>query len=429
MTATRETFETSLKTTATEPNVTPRVKVAYIMSRFPKLTETFILYEILAVEQESVDVELYPLLREPAPVMHPEAVALVERAHFQPFLSWAIVQAQLYFLFRNPLVYLKTLFELLSGTIGSYRFFKGALGIFPKTVYFARHMRAAGVDHVHAHFASHPAAAAFVIYRLTGIPYSFTAHGSDLHRDRTMLKEKIKHAEFVVAISDFNKEIMTSVCEPEDRNKIHVIHCGVDTAVFQPRTVRAVPGTPLTILCVGTLHEVKGQRFLIEACRLLLERGVAFSCHFVGDGPDQTLLEGLVQAAGLQSHVHFEGRKSRDEVVRWFQRADVVVAPSVPSSDGRREGIPVVLMEAMGSGVPVVASRLSGIPELVTDGVSGVLTTPGNASELADALHRLTEDDALRQQLGGGGRQKVIDAFDLSQNAAALTRHFREAHS
>ncbi len=403
--------------------VTP-LKVAYLMSRFPKLTETFILYEILAVEQQGVGVELYPLLREKTQVMHPEAVALVERAHFQPFFSGAIARANLRFLSRRPRVYLRTLWDLLRHTFGSVRFFIGALGIFPKSVYFAQLMRDAGIDHIHAHFASHPTAAAFVIARLTGIPYSFTAHGSDLHRDRHMLREKTDEAAFVVTISNFNREIIVQECGEQARPRIQVIHCGVDTSVFQPQFEGEHAPDAFNILCIGTLHEVKGQTHLIEACRLLHERGVEFVCHFVGDGPDRPMLTEQVMRAGLQQQVCFHGRLPQQEVVKHLKRAAVVVAPSVPSRDGRREGIPVVLIEAMSSGVPVVASRLSGIPELVDDQVNGYLTEPGDAAALADALEHLSTDVDLRQRMGRAGRQKVADEFDLTTNAARLIRCF-----
>src|SRR5215831_17552064 len=177
------------------------LKVAYIMSRFPKLTETFILYEMMAIRQQGVQVEVYPLLREREALMHPEAVQFVESAHFQPFISFPIVRANLHFLWKKPLVYLKTLWDLLHANWGSFNFFTGVIGVFPKTVLFAYQMRADKVQHVHAHFASHPAAAGFIIHRLVGIPYSFTAHGSDLHRDRHMLREKVAEAAFVAAIS------------------------------------------------------------------------------------------------------------------------------------------------------------------------------------------------------------------------------------
>src|SRR3989442_3897028 len=360
-------------------------EVAYIMSRFPVLTETFILYEMQALEQQGVKVRLCPLLREPADVMHPEALAWVEKAEYRPILSWGILLVKLQFLLREPVAYLGTLWSLLRGTWGSLNFFVGGLAIFPKTVHLAQSLSNAGVQHVHAHFANHPAAAAFIIHRLTGIPYSFTAHGSDLHVDRHMLREKVAEAARVVAISDYNKDLILSECGEQYRDKVMVIHCGVDTQVFQPRAARTREGRgraargrspgagPFTILCTGTLHEVKGQTYLINACQLLNERGMSFRCYLVGEGPDQAALTRQVEKAGLSGQVCLLGQRTRVQIAELLTAADVVVAPSVPTRSGRREGIPVVLMEAMASGGPGVAGGISGIPEVVEHGQSGLL--------------------------------------------------------
>ncbi len=404
-----------------------RPRVAYIMSRFPKLTETFILYEMLALERHGVQVELYPLLRERATLMHAEAASLVERAHFQPLVSWPILRAHFHFLRRKPRAYLGALWTLLRATWGSRRFFIGALGLFPKAVYFAQQIAAQGVTHVHAHFASHPAAAAFVIHRLVDIPYSFTAHGSDLHCDRHMLREKVAEAAFVVAISRYNKEIIAAESGEQFRDKVRVIHCGVDVQAFRPRPEAARPrpaNRPFTIVCIGTLHEVKGQTYLIEACRLLHERRIDCACHFVGDGPDRAALARQAAQAGLADRVHFHGQRTRAEVFDLLQSADVLAAPSVPTRNGRREGIPVVLMEAMVSGVPVVASHLSGIPELAEHDRSGLLVPPRDAQALADALERLHNDPALRRRLGRAGTHKVEREFNLHTNAVALAQCF-----
>lgn len=402
---------------------TSKAKVAYMMSRFPKLTETFILYEMLALEQMGVQVELYPLLREHTSVMHPEAKPLVERAHFQPFISWRILVAQLRYLRRKPEAYFNTLWALLRGTWGSLNFFVGGLGIFPKSVYMAQLMTSDAVQHLHAHFANHPATAAFIIGRLSGIPYSFTAHGSDLHVDRHMLREKVEGAAFVVTISNYNKELIIKECGEHVRDKIVVIHCGVDTQVFQP--VRSqVAAHPFTLLCTGTLHEVKGQTYLIEACRLLREKGIDVVCNLVGDGPDHEMLADQIVKAGLGDCVHLLGRRTREQIAELLSQADVVVTPSVPTKGGKREGIPVVLMEAMGSGVPVVASGISGIPELVDQERSGLLVPPRDAQALAGALERMHGDPELRQRLGQAGREKVVREFDLVTNTSTLAQRF-----
>lgn len=400
--------------------------IAYVMSRFPKLTETFILFEILAVERLGERVEIYPLLRHQESVSHPEALALLPRAHFQPFLSRAILASQFHFLRHRPRTYLGALLAMLRGTLGSANYFFGGLAIFPKTAHMARLMEAGGVRHVHCHFANHPATAGFLIHRLVGIPYSFVAHGSDLHVDRHMLHRKVAEAAFAVAISKDNLEEMVAECGERARAKIEVVHCGVDTDQLRPRAT-PITGRPFTILCIGTLHEVKGQAVLVDACRELRDAGIVVRCRFIGDGPDEAALQARIDAGGLSGTVTLDGRRTRAEVIELLASADVLIAPSVPTASGKREGIPVVLMEAMACGLPVIASRLSGIPELVEDGVSGILVTPGDASAVAGAIRRLVDDPATRARMGAAARERVVRDFDLMTNARTIVERVHQA--
>ena len=408
--------------------------VAYVMSRFPKLTETFILDELVAVDRQGQAVELYPLLRERATVIHPEAVPWVARAHYLPFLSAAIVRSNLAYLVRHPRRYLGTFAAMVRGTFGSANFLVGGLGIFPKVVHAGGRMRAAGVTHVHCHFASHPALAGFLIRRLYDIPYSFTAHGSDLHVDRTMLCRKIDEARFVATIARSNAAVIESTCGPVA--KLVIIRCGVDGSVFVPS--RLVPGVPpssapgqatrpLQLLCVGTLHEVKGQAHLLDAVAELGRQGVPVCLRLVGDGPDRPALETRAARLGITERVEFLGQRTRSEVVQLLAASDVLVAPSVPTSGGKREGLPVVIIEALASGIPVVASHLSGIPELVETDITGITVPPGDASAIADALRRLAADPALRRRLGRAGRARVEADYDLDANARRLIGLFRGA--
>lgn len=400
------------------------VKVAYMMSRFPKLSETFVLNEIAAMSAFGVPVEIYPLLREQQPVMHPDVGRWVSQARYVSWLSPRLLRAHARYLATQPATYLPLLVEVLRRNWGSRNLFIGALGTFPKAVQFADDAERRGVTHVHAHFATHPALAAFVVHRLTGIPFSFTAHGSDLHVDRRMLDAKVEAAAFVVAISRFNKEIIVRECGEGARAKVHVVHCGVDAAMFAPPARRH--GGICRIVCVASLEEVKGHRFLIDACQLLRERGVVFECTLIGDGPERQALAEQIDRLGLADRIRLAGGLTRPAVIAHLEAADIAVLASHPTASGKREGIPVALMEAMAAELPVVSTAISGIPELVENGVSGLLVPSGRPDALAAAIERLAADAELRRRMGREGRQAVLREFDLHANACTLLTLCRE---
>lgn len=400
------------------------LRIAYMMSRFPKITETFILYEMLAAEQAGAQIDVFPLRREKTSKMHPEAISFVRRAHFIPLLSAEILFDNLRVLLTQPVLWFSTLWTIVRANLGCRRFLIGALAVFPKSVTTAKRMQQAGVDHIHAHFASHPAAAAWMIHRFSNIPFSFVAHGSDLHRAQQMLREKVRDAAFVVAISRYNAAMIRDAAESRDACKVKVIHCGVNPADFQKADPNSSAADSLTLVCIGTLHEVKGQRFLIDALHRLMHAAGptdaannlrnGLRLHLIGDGPDEVRLRQQVKQLGLDDVVVFEGRRNRHEIIQLLGQADVLVAPSVPTTDGRREGIPVVLMEAMASAIPVISSRLSGIPELVTDGIHGFLTDPGDVDALCRAIQTLCADPGLREHMGAAGRATVQQHFSLT---------------
>jgi glycosyltransferase involved in cell wall biosynthesis len=312
-------------------------------------------------------------------------------------------------------------------------------------------MEAEGVQHVHCHFATHAAFAGLVAHRLTGLPFSFTAHGFDIHVDRRMLARKVDEAAFVVAISDFNRRVILGETRGRHADRVHVVHCGVDPDRFRPRwaapgvggettaepeATRSVgpaepPGPPearpFTVIAVGRLAPVKGHRVLIEACRRLIDEGVSVRCLVAGAGPLRDELAAQALALGLDGRCTLLGGLTAPEVAALMHRADVLVHPSVPTSGNQSEGVPVVLMEAMATGLPVVASRITGIPELVEDGVTGLLVEPGDAAGVAAALRRIHDDPALVALLGRAARERVMADFDLDANAARLADLMRAA--
>ncbi|MGE0727443.1 MAG: glycosyltransferase family 4 protein [Acidimicrobiia bacterium] len=346
--------------------------------------------------------------------------------NYRAILTPGVVGANVCTLVTRPRRYGATLLEVLRHNRRHLPFLLKAAPTFVKAVAYARDMEKAGVDHVHCHFATHPALAGLVIHRLTGIPYSFTAHGSDLHVNRTMLDRKAAAAAFVVTVSEFNAEVLRGSIAQADAARVAVVHCGVDTAEYVRPDERATkaqaPATadPLRVICVGTLHEVKGQSVLLRACARARRRGRDVRCTVVGGGPDEDKLRSLIGELDLHDHVELLGPLARDEVRRRVVASDVLVAPSIPTSSGKREGIPVALMEGMAAGLAVIASRLTGIPELVLDERCGLLVEPGCVDELADALERLADDPRLRRRLGDEARRWVAREFDLESNAARL---------
>jgi colanic acid/amylovoran biosynthesis glycosyltransferase len=419
------------------------LRLAYLMSRFPKATETFILYEILELERLGHRVEIFPLVLHREATVQPGAAELVERAHDIRPLSLEVLRAQAHWLRRRPRRYMKAWAAAIRGNIRSPRFLLRALVAVPLGATFARRMEILRIDHIHAHWATHPALAAYVAAKLTGLPYSFTAHAHDIYVDRAMLDEKIRAARFVVTISEQNRRLFEGWYGPSATAKVAVIHCGADPAVFAPRpaepgTATPVGGsaatpvggsaaTPVRILSIASLQPQKGQRFLIEACRLLVDRGLAVRCQLVGEGEERSALADRIRELGLQDVVELLGSQPRDRVAELLGQADIVVQSSVVLRSGKTEGIPVALMEALAAERAVVASRLSGIPELVVDGETGLLVEPGNPIGLADAIERLAGDPDLRSRLGRAGRELVLAEFDLRRNTAILADRFRES--
>ncbi len=402
---------------------TSAAQLAYIVSRFPKLTETFVLYEILEMERLGVPVEIYALLRERESIVQPEVMPLVKRARFSPLLSLAVLKANWHFIRRQPRTYLKVLLEVVGGTLGTIKFFGGAIVYFPKAVRFAYDMERQDIKHIHAQFANHPALVALIIHRLTGIPFSFTARGSDIHVDRTMLKAKLAAAEFMITVSASNKEVILRECGPEMSDKVHVIYGGIDTNLFKPRP-RTLTDKSLRIVCVSRFEPVKGHAELVEACRLLQERGVDFECHLVGDGELRSAIETQITRAGLRGKVILHGSGTHKQVVEQLLNADVFVLATVVAASGKREGLPNVLKEAMACGLPVVASNISGIPELVEHEKSGFLVAPKDSDALATALQRLKADPELRLRMGQAGREKVVNDFDLHNSTLKRAKLF-----
>lgn len=387
-------------------------------SWFPAITETFILDELVALRARGVDVEVLPLFGARGGEVHAGFEALRARTHYHASLSWELASAQLHWLRRRPRALLGAWAEALRASAPSRKLLVRAPVVLLKAALLARRAEAMGLDHLHAHWATHPALAAWTVRALTGIPYSFTTHAHDLYVDRAMLREKVAGATFVATISEFNARFLDQVCGPDARGKVHVVRCGVDLRAFAPAP-RPPPATP-TFVCVASLRPYKGHGVLLDAVALLAARGAAPKVVLVGDGELRRALAGRIAREGLADHVELRGALPHEEIPRVLAGATAVVLPSVTAGDGQMEGIPVALMEAMAAGVPVISTRLSGIPELVRDGEGGLLVPERDPEALAAAMERLAGDPALRARLAEGGRRAVEADFDRARNVGRL---------
>jgi glycosyltransferase involved in cell wall biosynthesis len=396
------------------------------MSRFPHLPETFILREMTALRSMGFDVQLYPLIVQHQSVIHEDAKAWIPRIHKLPYLSGDVIFANLRVFVRNPLKYTQTWFRALAENVASPKFFVRTLALFPKAVYAGEQMKRDGVQHVHAHYATHPAMVAWVIHQLTGITYSVTVHAHDIFVEKAMLATKLLGAKFVVAISEFNRAYLREHVGDGIETRIHIIHCGIVPDQYPIVSHQREQGERFEIITIGSLQPYKGQTYLLDACALLKEREIPFRCRIIGGGDLQTVLQQKIDQFGLGAHVELLGPRSQQEVAQLLQTAHCYVQPSIIDASGKMEGIPVSLMEAMATGLPVVATRLSGVPELVRDGETGWLVPPANVISLADALEDVYAHPEKVQQRVANGHQLVEQEFLLLPNVQALADILRK---
>lgn len=403
----------------------PVNRVAYVMSRFPLVTETFILREMDELDRQGWDVGLYPLILEHPDVVHADARRWTPRARRAGPLSRAALRAHLRFLKRRPKALLSVWGQVVRGHSREPSVLVRAVALLPVMVAMADEVQRRGYRHVHAHFATYPLLAAWVAHRLTGVSYSVTVHAHDIFISHAMLAEKLADARLIVAISQFNRDYLMREIDPGLGSRIEVIHCGIELSALR-REPRQDLSEQLDMLCIGSLMPYKGHEFLLRACRILLDRGVPFRLRLVGDGPLRAELEALSATLELSDHVTFLGAREQREVADLLAHCNLYVQPSILTDNGQMEGIPVALMEALAAELPALSTALSGVPELIRPGQTGWLVPPEKPGALADALEQIRSDPANAQQLAVQGRELVREQFDLGKNVQLLAEKFRE---
>jgi glycosyltransferase involved in cell wall biosynthesis len=396
--------------------------VGYVVSTWPRLSQTFVLREILALERLGVLVRIFSAKDPGGEPIHGDVARVLAgvtylslRGHWKQAL-----RANLRLARHRPGRYMSTLLAALRYRRWSIvrRFFQAG--------YLADLLRRQPVDHLHAHFATAPALVSMFAHQLTGIPYTFTAHARDIYVDTQpeLLRAEMARAEAVVTVSEYNREYLSRQLGPTANGKVRCIPCGLDLRQFPFERSRPAHAGPPVILSVCRLIEKKGLDDLIAAAEILRRRGRCFRVEIIGAGPLKPTLEADVMRRGLEDVVTFFGALPQEEVRQAYQRATVFTLPCIVTSEGDRDGIPTVLLEAMASGVPVVSTAVSGIPELIDSGHDGLLVAPHDPRMLADALGLILVDAELRDRLAQAARHKIETQFAIDRSAQQLLALF-----
>lgn len=400
-------------------------KIAYIMSRFPHLPETFILREMQQVKLQGLDIAIYPIVFQEQPIRHEDVDAWLPELRRLPFFSREVILANFRQFGHDPWRFVTLWGRVVSQNVRSPNFLMRALALFPKAVYAAELMQAEGIQHVHAHYASHPALAAWIIHQLTGIHYSVTVHAHDIFVRTAMLDTKLRDADFVAAISTYNRDHLAKSLGLWAKEKTRVIHCGVEPDKYESARMIG-DGDRLQLINVGSLEPYKGQAFLIEACALLEQQGLSFRCRIVGEGEERDRLQALINKRGLAEYVQLLGARTQAEVAALLSTAHCYVQPSIITPAGKMEGIPVALMEALACRLPVIASDLSGVPELIQHGVTGYLVPPADPASIARMCQRIYQHPLEAAAMARAGCQLVKRDFNLATNVGQLVALFEQ---
>jgi glycosyltransferase involved in cell wall biosynthesis len=386
-----------------------------ILKGYPRISETFISNEIELLEQKGASIRIFSMRQPRESIAHPSIGRIRAPADYLPE---TLLKPLPLFLFhcgrlaaRRPEAFaaawgLATRRFTRSRRMATFKHF------FQAAYLVDRLLPGGAVAHWHAHFAHSPTSVAFFASRLSGLPFSFTAHAKDIYTSRPdQLADKIEAARFVVTCTRYNRGHLVSL-SPKSFNKIHCIYHGIDLRLFGTDGGQSPPAAPFNILTVARLTPKKGIPTVLKALALLRDQGLAFSYTLIGDGDDRSEIAALVKRLKMGDRVFLLGTRPHPAVLDHYRRAAVFVLGCEVAPNGDRDGIPNVVAESMAMGVPVVATRVSALPEIIGDDAGGLLVPPKNPSAMAGAIRRLLEDQMLRSRLVANGRQRVRERFD-----------------
>jgi glycosyltransferase involved in cell wall biosynthesis len=415
-------------------------EIGYILRSFPRLSQTFVLHEILALERLGLKLRIFAIVDPHESLVQQEVGQVQAEVHYLAAPGrrrlTSIPREHLALCAKSPCRYFTTLcYVLRHGEIDRGYRVGSRLDCFRQAVYLLRLVAEAErrtgrrIHHLHAHFAHDPALIAMLAHMLSGIPYSFTAHARDLYQVLPQtLVDRVAQATAAVTCCAANVSYLRRILPRELGEKCTIVHYGIDLCRFHPgdereESQRKGSALPL-ILSVGRLVEKKGFLDLVAACSLLKREGYRFRCEIYGEGQLRDELRVTLHQYDLAGQVVLAGGITQQELIPALQRADIFALTPFVTEDGDRDGMPNVLMEAMACGLPVVSTTVAGVPELIEHGYNGLLAQPRDVHGIAAALAALLGDTRARKRLGAAAHRTVMERFSLDASARRLTALF-----
>lgn len=412
--------------------------IAYILRSYPRLSQTFVLNEIWALEQLGLPIQIFAMTDPHEPLVQSLVGQIRATVNYlelpRGMARLQLARSHFSSLRRRPKQYLRTLWYVIrhdecdEGYTTASRFTCFHLAVFLAEKLEQDASMTGTIQHIHAHFAHDPTLIAQLVHDLLGLPFTFTAHARDLYQiPQLALADRVAAARTVITCCEANLDYLHRVTPQSTWPKIQLIRHGVNLQQFQPRQpareheyTSAVP----LILSVGRLVEKKGFPDLLHALAQVKAKGHKFGCHIYGEGPLQTVLCQLIAELGLTAEVQLMGSCKQHELIAIMQQSDLFVLTPCVTDDGDRDGIPNVIAEAMACGLPVVSTAVGGIPELIVHHENGLLCDAHDVDAIASHISTALQSSALRSQYGLAARQTVEQCFDLQGAARKLIAIF-----
>lgn len=389
--------------------------VAYFTHQYPRATDTFIQREIEYLRLSGLEVGTYSVRRSGSEHDVSEWIREEKRRtrYLLPVSPLSLIAANILALLRSPLRYVAALRLALRTSRPGLRGFALQMAYFQEAVLLASRLRTDGITHLHNHLGDNSGTVTLVAGLLAQVSYSITFHGPHIFFDPThwALREKVGHARFIVCISHYCRSQIMLFSDTVDWGKLKIVHCGVDTRRLLPVATRSRAGK---FLYTGRLSVEKGLSVLFESLKLLRDAGRDFELTLVGDGVDRERLESLGRELAIDRHLVFAGYRNQEEVGEYLRKSDIFILPSFA------EGVPVSLMEAMAAGIPVIATNVGGVAELVESERTGLLVPPADSAALAEAIARYQDDPELRRRVAAQGRERVIQQYNVEVEGQKL---------